>query len=83
MILGHLSSLLRAQHPDDPQIAKQCDWMDEWVSTTPDLEVFRRMVTELDAKLDKPVPEFSFLPDGAVAAARKKAKAEEMTTNEK
>ena len=82
MILGHLSSLLRAQHPEDPQIAKQCDWMDEWVSTTPDLEVFRRMVTELDAKLGTPVPEFSFLPDGAVAAARKKAKTEEMKTNE-
>ena len=82
MILGHLSSLLRAQHPDDPQIAKQCDWMDDWVSTTPDLEVFRRMVTELDAKLDTPVPEFGFLPDGAVAAARKKAKADEMKTDE-
>jgi hypothetical protein len=74
MILGHLSSLLRQQNPEDPTIQSQCDWMDEWVSTTPDLEVFRRMVTELDAKLSRPVPEFSFLPDGAVAAARAQAR---------
>jgi hypothetical protein len=34
------------------------------------------MVSELDAKLGEPVPEFSFLPPGAVAAARAKARAE-------
>ena len=82
MILGHLSSLLREQHPDDENIQEQCDWMEKWIATTPDLEVFRRMVTELDAKLDKPVPEFTFLPDGAVAAARSKATFNEMKTGE-
>jgi len=30
-------------------------------------------VTELDAKLDEPVPEFTFLPEGAVAKARARA----------
>jgi hypothetical protein len=77
MILGHLSSLLRQQNPEDPAIQAQCDWMEKWVSTTPDLEVFRRMVAELDAKLGEPVPEFSFLPPGVVAAARAKARVEE------
>jgi hypothetical protein len=33
------------------------------------------MVTELDERLDVPVPEFTFLPDGAVDAARKSAAA--------
>jgi len=73
LIIGHLSSLLRAQHPDDERIQAQCDWMEKWVSTTPDLEVFRRMVTELDVKMGEPVPEFHFLPEGAVANARARA----------
>lgn len=78
LIIGHLASILRTQHPEDARIQSQCDWMEKWVATTPELEVFRRMVTELDGMLDEPVPEFSFLPDGAVAKARTKAKEESL-----
>jgi len=74
IIIGHLSTALRSQHPDDEKIQAQCDWMEKWIATTPDLEVFRRMVTELDAKLGEPVPEFTFLPDGAVEKARNTAR---------
>jgi len=77
MILGYLSSILRQMNPDDKAIIEQCNWMDKWVSTTPDLEVFRRMVSELDKILEEPVPEFHFLPDGAVEKARTIAKSED------
>jgi hypothetical protein len=74
IIMGHLSAILRVQYSEDEKIQAQCDWIDKWISTTPELEVFQRMVTELDIKFDEPVPEFTFLPDGAVEAARKAAK---------
>ena len=77
MILGYLSTILRQMNPDDKSIIEQCNWMDKWVSTTPDLEVFRRMVTELDKILEEPVPEFHFLPEGAVEKARNFAKSED------
>ncbi len=83
LIIGHLSSLLRAQHPDDERIQAQCDWMEKWVSTTPDLEVFRRMVTELDSKMGELVPEFHFLPEGAVANARKRARKDGLSPDKK
>ena len=74
IIMGHLSAILRVQYSEDEKIQAQCDWIDKWISTTPELEVFQRMVTELDMRFDEPVPEFTFLPDGAVEAARKAAK---------
>ena len=77
MILGYLSSILRQMNPDEESILEQCNWMDKWVSTTTDLEVFRRMVVELDKILDEPVPEFHFLPEGAVEKARNIAKSED------
>jgi len=83
LIIGHLVTILRTQHPDDEEIQSQCDWMEKWIATTPDLEVFRRMVTELDAKLDEPVPEFSFLPEGSVEGARKTAQKDQMIPDEK
>ena len=73
MIVGHLVSILRALYPDDEKISTQCDWMESWLATMPELEVFQRMIEELDTILEKPVPEFNFLPDGIVQKARKKA----------
>jgi hypothetical protein len=80
IIIGHLITILRTQHPEDEKIQSQCDWMEKWIATIPELEVFRRMVTELDAKLDEPVPDFTFLPEGAVEAARAKARKDEMVS---
>ena len=80
IIIGHLVTILRTQHPDDEKIQSQCNWMEKWIATIPELEVFRRMVTELDAKLDEPVPDFTFLPKGAVEAARAKARSDDMVS---
>ena len=78
LIIGHLVTILRTQHPEDKEIQAQCDWMEKWIASIPELEVFRRMVTELDAKLDEQVPEFNFLPHGAVEGARQAAKKDKM-----
>ena len=42
------------------------------VSATAELEVFDRMVKELDIILDEPVPELHFLPDGTVSRVRER-----------
>ena len=60
-------------NPDDERIKAQSEWMERWLASMPELEVFERMVTELDERLGVPVPEFTFLPDGAVEAARQSA----------
>lgn len=73
IIIGHLSSMMRDMNPDDERIRAQSEWMERWLASMPELEVFERMVTELDERLGVPVPEFTFLPDGAVEAARQSA----------
>jgi len=80
IIMGHLSAILRTQHPDEKKIQDQCDWIDGWIATTPELEVFQRMVTELDAKFGEPMPELTFLPEGSVEAARAAAKNSQWNT---
>ncbi len=70
MMLGQMVTLMRNQYPDDEAIQHQCDWFESWIVTTTDLEVFRRTVKELDARLPIPVPEMSFFPEGVVEAAR-------------
>ena len=73
IIIGQLSEMMRTMHPDDERIQAQAEWMEKWLASMPELEVFERMVTELDVRLGMPVPEFTFLPDGAVEAARQSA----------
>ena len=75
VIIGHLSTMLKSMHPEDERIQAQAEWMEKWLASMPELEVFERMVTELDQRLDVPVPEFTFLPEGAVEAARQSAAA--------
>lgn len=82
ILMGHLSAILRGQYPDDEKIQKQCDWVDKWVATVYELEVFERMVAELDSKFDEPVPEFTFLPEGAVESAREAAKSNQLGPND-
>jgi len=72
MIVGYLSKLIRSQNKEDDRIQKECDWVDKWVSATAELEVFDRMVKELDVILDEPVPDFHFLPDGTVSRVRER-----------
>tara|TARA_B100000287_G_scaffold158199_1_gene149256 strand:- start:960 stop:1571 length:612 start_codon:yes stop_codon:yes gene_type:complete len=83
IILGHLSAIMRAQYPDDKKIQDQCDWIEKWIATTPDLEVFQRMVTELDSKFGESMPELTFFPDGAVEASRKAAERRHPTHTDK
>ena len=61
IIIGQLSEMMRTMHPDDERIQAQADWMERWLASMPELEVFERMVTELDDRLGMPVPEFTFL----------------------
>ena len=77
MIVGYLSKLIRAQNTDDEKIQKECDWVDKWVSATAELEVFDRMVKELDIILDEPVPELHFLPDGTVSRVRERVESKD------
>jgi len=77
MIVGYLSKLIRAQNLDDNDIQKECDWVDKWVTATSELEVFDRMVKELDIILDEPVPEFHFLPKGTVSKVRERIRIKE------
>lgn len=72
MIVGYLSKLIRAQNIDDEKIQKECDWVDKWVTATSELEVFDRMVKELDIILEEPVPELHFLPEGTVSKVRER-----------
>ena len=77
MIVGYLSKLIRAQNSENEKIQKECDWVDKWVSATAELEVFDRMVKELDIILDEPVPELHFLPDGTVSRVRERVENKE------
>ncbi len=80
MIVGYLSQIIRAQNSDDETIQKECDWVDKWVAATTELEVFDRMVKELDNILDEPVPELHYLPEGTVSKVRERiSKKEELT----
>ncbi len=70
MIVGYLSQIIRAQNSDNETIQKECDWVDKWVAATTELEVFDRMVKELDNILGEPVPELHYLPEGTVSKVR-------------
>ena len=72
MIVGYLSKLIRAQNEENEAIQKECDWVDKWVNATTELEVFDRMVKELDKILDEPVPDLHFLPEGTVSKVRER-----------
>tara|TARA_Y100000588_G_C14150016_1_gene880152 strand:+ start:353 stop:931 length:579 start_codon:yes stop_codon:yes gene_type:complete len=74
MIVGYLSQIIRAQNADNEKIQKECDWVDKWVTATTELEVFDRMVKELDKILDEPVPELHYLPEGTVSKVRERIK---------
>jgi len=75
MIIGQLNQIMLALHPEDETVKAQHEWFETWLASLPSLEVFERMVMELDARLGVPVPEFSFLPEGAVEEVRNAAKA--------
>lgn len=75
LIVGQLNQIMLALHPEDERVKTQHAWFEEWLASMPSLEVFERMVTELDARLETPVPEFSFLPEGAVEDVRRSAAA--------
>lgn len=75
LIVGQLNQIMLALHPEDERVKTQHAWFEEWLASMPSLEVFERMVTELDARLETPVPEFSFLPEGAVEDVRQSAAA--------
>lgn len=68
--LGLLSSIQRQLNPDDEVISAECDFIQDWISLAADEEVFTRHVNELERKLDKPVPELHYLPQGKVAQVR-------------
>ena len=56
IIIGQLSEMMRTMHPDDERIQAQAEWMERWLASMAELEVFERMVTELDDRLGMPVP---------------------------
>ena len=80
MIVGYLSQIIRAQNSDNKTIQKECDWVDKWVAATTELEVFDRMVMELDKLLDEPVPELHYLPEGTVSKVRERISKKEDVT---
>ena len=82
LIVGQLNQIMLALHPEDERVKTQHAWFEEWLASMPSLEVFERMVTELDARLETPVPEFSFLPEGAVEDVRQSAAARKAEVDE-
>ena len=80
MIVGYLSQIIRAQNSDNETIQKECDWVDKWVAATTELEVFDRMVMELDKILDEPMPELHYLPEGTVSKVRERINKKEDVT---
>lgn len=82
LIVGQLNQIMLALHPEDERVKTQHAWFEEWLASMPSLEVFERMVTELDARLETPVPEFSFLPEGAVEDVRRSAAARKAEVDE-
>ena len=70
ILLGTVTTHLERSYPDDEEIQTQCAWMRRWFSTMTKLEVFRRSVKSLDARLGEPMPELVFLPSDSVKEAR-------------
>ena len=70
IILGQLNELLKRTAADDDEVQKTCNWIDEWLAWCSSQEIWARSQKFWDEELSTPVPPLSFLPDGAIEAAR-------------
>ncbi len=68
---GMLNQIRKEMHDDEDEGAKRdIEFMDAWLAYMTETEVFRRMVVELDKRLDQPFPELTYLPPGSVERSR-------------
>ena len=67
---GMLNEIRKELHGDDVDAKEDIEFMDEWLGYMTNTEVFRRMVVELDERLDRLFPELTYLPEGSVQRSR-------------
>ena len=67
---GMLNEIRKKLGIDDEQTNRDIEFMENWLGYMTETEVFRRMVVELDKRLDGGVPELGYLPHGSVEKSR-------------
>lgn len=70
VIMGMLNKILRDHAEGDKDIAKTCDWVDEWLAWSAKQEIWARSQKFWDEKFSEPVPDLFFMPEGSINAAR-------------
>ena len=70
-LIGMVNEIRKDGQGGNEEVGKDTEFIDSWLEHMTESEVFRRMVLELDKRLDKPVPELTYLPSGSVQRTRR------------
>ncbi|MBK30301.1 MAG: hypothetical protein CMB49_06305 [Euryarchaeota archaeon] len=69
--MGMQAEILKRLAKDDEKVVKDAEWIHEWCRTQSGEEIFARTVQKWDDFMPEPTPEFWFLEEGVVEAARR------------
>jgi len=71
MTVAMQAEILKRVASDDEKIVADAEWIHKWCRTQAGEEIFARTVQKWDEFMPTPTPEFWFLEEGTVEAARK------------